>query len=175
VGLVGYGRIGRLVRKRLEGFAVDVLVSDPVLPDDPTVERVELGDLLAGSDVVSLHAPLLATTHGLIGKAELALMRPHAVLVNTARGGLCDEVALLEALRCGRLRAAALDVFEHEPPHSSPLLSLPNVVVSPHNAGLSVQSIEEMTRRATASVIDVLVGRRPEHLANPEVMETRRV
>jgi phosphoglycerate dehydrogenase-like enzyme len=170
VGLVGYGRIGRLVRKRLEGFAVDVLVSDPVPPDDPTVANVELEVLLAASDVVSLHAPLLATTHRLIGAPQLALMRPHAVLVNTARGGLCDEAALVDALEQGRLRAAALDVFEHEPPGASRLLELPNVVVSPHNAGLSVQSIEEMTRRATASVIDVLVGRQPEHLANPEVM-----
>jgi phosphoglycerate dehydrogenase-like enzyme len=171
VGLVGYGRIGRLVRKRLEGFAVDVLVTDPVPPDDPTVAEVSLDELLAASDVVSLHAPLLATTHRLIGAPELARMRPHAVLVNTARGGLCDESALVDALERGRLRAAALDVFEQEPPRSSRLLSLPNVTVSPHNAGLSVQSIEEMTRRATTSVIDVLVGRQPEHLANPEVLE----
>lgn len=170
VGLVGYGRIGRLVRKRLEGFSVEVLVSDPVEPDDRGVTHVDLAELLAGSDVVSIHAPLLPSTRGLIGAAELELMRPHAVLVNTARGGVCDEDALAEALDAGRLRAAALDVFEHEPPRSSRLLELPNVVLSPHNAGLSVQSIEEMTRRATASVIDVLVGRRPEHLANPEVL-----
>jgi phosphoglycerate dehydrogenase-like enzyme len=170
VGLIGYGRIGRLVRKRLEGFAVEVLVTDPVEPDDRGVTRVDLADLLAASDVVSLHAPLLSSTRGLIGAAELALMRPHAVLVNTARGGLCDESALADALEEGRLRAAALDVFDQEPPGSSRLLLLPNVVLSPHNAGLSVQSIEEMTRRATTSVIDVLVGRHPEHLANPEVL-----
>jgi phosphoglycerate dehydrogenase-like enzyme len=170
VGLVGYGRIGRLVRKRLEGFSVEVLVSDPVAPDDPTVTSVSLDELLAASDVVSLHAPLLPATRGLIGAAELARMRPHAVLVNTARGGLCDESALADALAAGRLRAAALDVFEREPPQPARLLELPNVVLSPHNAGLSVQSIEEMTRRATASVIDVLVGRHPEHLANPAVL-----
>jgi phosphoglycerate dehydrogenase-like enzyme len=171
VGLIGYGRIGRLVRKRLEGFSVEVLVSDPVQPDDHNVTSVELAELLAGSDVVSIHAPLLASTRGLIGAPELALMRPHAVLVNTARGGVCDEDALAQALENGQLRAAALDVFEHEPPLSSRLLELSNVVLSPHNAGLSVQSIEEMTRRATASVIDVLVGRNPEHLANPEVLK----
>jgi phosphoglycerate dehydrogenase-like enzyme len=170
VGLVGYGRIGRLVRKRLEGFAVEVLVADPVKPNDPGVTALPLDELLAASDVVSLHAPLLPSTRGLIGAAELALMRPHAVLVNTARGGLCDELALAQALEQGRLRAAALDVFEQEPPRSSRLLALPNVLLSPHNAGLSVQSIEEMTRRATASVIDVLVGRHPEHLANPGVL-----
>jgi phosphoglycerate dehydrogenase-like enzyme len=170
VGLVGYGRIGRLVRKRLEGFAVQILVSDPVEPEDGDVTSVSLDELLAASDVVSLHAPLLPATRGLIGATELARMRPHAVLVNTARGGLCDESALADALEQGRLRAAALDVFEREPPRSTRLLELPNVVLSPHNAGLSVQSIEEMTRRATASVIDVLVGRHPEHLANPEVL-----
>jgi D-3-phosphoglycerate dehydrogenase len=142
-----------------------------VEPDDSGVTRVELDELLVGSDVVSLHAPLLPSTRGLIGAAQLALMRPHAVLVNTARGGLCDESALADALEGGRLRAAALDVFEREPPLESRLLALPNVLLSPHNAGLSVQSIEEMTRRATASVIDVLVGRHPEHLANPEVLK----
>lgn len=171
VGLIGYGRIGRLVRKRLEGFSVEVLITDPVEPTDPGVTSVGLDELLAASDVVSLHAPLQPSTRGLIGAAQFALMRPHAILVNTARGGLCDEEALADALVGGRLRAAALDVFEREPPRSSCLLALPNVLLSPHNAGLSVQSIEEMTRRATTSVIDVLVGRHPEHLANPEVLK----
>lgn len=171
VGLVGFGQIGRTVAVRLGGFAVRVLVSDPIEPRDETVECVSLDALLAASDVVSLHAPLLPTTRRLIGARELALMRPTAVLVNTARGEVVDEQALVDALECGRLRAAALDVFEHEPPRASRLLSLPNVVLSPHNAGLSIPSIEEMTRRATSSVIEVLCGGAPEHLANPQVLE----
>jgi phosphoglycerate dehydrogenase-like enzyme len=170
VGLVGFGQIGRTVAVRLRGFDVRVLVSDPVEPGDAAVESVSLDALLAASDVVSLHAPLLPTTRGLIGARELALMRPTAVLVNTARGGIVDEDALADALERGRLRAAALDVFEHEPPRASRLLALPNVVLSPHNAGLSIPSIEEMTRRATGSVIEVLRGLAPEHLANPQVL-----
>jgi phosphoglycerate dehydrogenase-like enzyme len=170
IGLIGYGRIGRLVRKRLKGFSVEVLVSDPAHQGDDAVPSLGLHELLAASDIVSLHVPLLAGTRHMLGPAELALMRPHSVLVNTARGGIVDEEALADALEEGRLRAAALDVFEREPPHCSRLLKLPNVVLSPHYAGLSEQSIEEMTRRATASVIDVLHDRVPEHLANPDVL-----
>jgi phosphoglycerate dehydrogenase-like enzyme len=170
VGLVGYGRTGRLVAKRLAGFGVRILVNDVVDPSDPSVERVDLGQLLSGSDVVSLHVPLSDSTRGLIGLAELELMRRGAVLVNCARGGIVDESALIKALVRGRLRGAALDVFEEEPPRSPRLSRLANVVLSPHIAGLSEASIAEMTRRATASVIDVLSGRAPGDLANPDVL-----
>ena len=171
VGLIGFGHIGRIVAARLRGFDVRVLVNDPIEPCDPSVEAVELDVLLAASDVVSLHVPLLPTTRGLIGARELALMRPGAILVNTARGGVVDETALVDALERGRLRAAALDVFADEPPVGSRLLRLPNVVLSPHVAGLSIRSVRDMARSATASVIDVLRGLPPAHLANPEVLE----
>jgi phosphoglycerate dehydrogenase-like enzyme len=171
VGLIGYGRIGRLVAERLQGFDVRLLVHDPVEPQDDSVEVVSLDALLRGSDIVSVHAPLLPSTRGLLGPGELSLLRPHAILVNTARGGVVDEAALVTALEGGHIRAAALDVFADEPPRGSRLLELENVVLSPHIAGLSVQSVDEMTRRATQSVIDALAGRRPTHLANPEVLE----
>jgi phosphoglycerate dehydrogenase-like enzyme len=171
VGLVGFGQIGRTVARRLAGFDVRLLASDPIVPRERGVEAVSLDVLLAHSDVVSLHAPLLPSTRRLIGARELALMPAHAILVNTARGGIVDEGALARALERGRLRAAALDVFDEEPPRASRLLSLPNVVLSPHNAGLSIPSIEEMTRRATSSVIEVMRGAVPEHLANPRVLE----
>jgi len=171
VGLVGFGQIGRAVARRLAGFDVRVLVTDPIAPRDRAVEAMDLDALLAQSDIVSLHAPLLPSTRRLIGARELALMRASAVLVNTARGGVVDEDALVHALERGLLRAAALDVFAEEPPRRSRLLALPNVVLSPHNAGLSIPSIEEMTRRATSSVIEVVRGRAPEHLANPQVLE----
>lgn len=171
VGLVGFGQIGRTVARRLAGFDVRVLATDPIVPREPGVEAVSLDALLAQSDVVSLHAPLLPTTRRLIGARELALMRADAVLVNTARGGVVDEQALVAALESGRLRAAALDVFEEEPPRASRLLALANVVLSPHNAGLSIPSIEEMTRRATSSVIDVVLGGVPADLANPQVLD----
>jgi D-3-phosphoglycerate dehydrogenase len=169
VGLVGFGRTGRLVAERLRGFNVRLIATDPLVPRDSAAEMVELATLLRASDIVSLHLPLTPQTQGLIGAAELELMKPDAILVNTARGGVVDEGALAAALAGGRLRAAALDVFADEPPAGSPLLTLPNVTLSPHVAGLSVQSVAEMTRRATASVIDVLAGRMPEYLANPAV------
>lgn len=172
VGLVGYGRIGRLVAERLRGFGARILVTDPAAAPDAGEEDVELAELLAAADVVSLHAPLLPSTRLLIGAAELRRMRPTAILVNTARGAVVDEAALAGALARGELRGAALDVFAHEPPDpSSPLLALPNVVLSPHIAGLSEQSIEQMLSRATASVLDVLAGRTPADLANPEVLD----
>jgi phosphoglycerate dehydrogenase-like enzyme len=170
VGLIGFGHIGRIVAARLRGFDVRVLVNDPIEPREPSVEAVDLDTLLAAADVVSLHVPLLPSTRGLIGARELALMRPGAILVNTARGGVVDEAALVDALQSGRLRAAALDVFADEPPAGSRLLSLPNVVLSPHIAGLSIRSVRDMARSATTSVIDVLHGRPPAHLANPDVL-----
>ena len=172
VGLVGYGRIGRLVAQRLRGFDVRLLACDLRAPEEVDVEHVELAELLATSDVVSLHTPLAPGTRGLIGRDALAAMRPEAVLVNTARGGVVDEEALAEALASGRLRAAALDVFAEEPPLNSPLRELPNVVLSPHNAGLSVQSLAEMSVRATASALDVLAGRVQPDLANPQVLDS---
>lgn len=173
VGLVGYGRIGRLVAERLRGFSANVLYTDPRASASRGSGGIELEELLRRSDVVSLHAPLMPGTRHLIGAPELALMPPHAVLVNTARGSVIDEAALAFALAAGRLRGAGLDVFEHEPPRDSPLLGLPNVVLSAHVGGLSEPSVREMTRRATASVLDVLAGRRPSDLANPDLFEPR--
>lgn len=170
VGLVGYGNIGRLVAQRLGGFGARILVADAADVSANGVEPTSLDALLAAADVVSLHMPLLPSTRNLIGARELALMRPSAILVNTARGGIVCEEALADALAAGRLRAAALDVFADEPPRGSRLLILPNVILSPHNAGLSVESIAEMTARASASVIDVLSGRAPAHVANPAVL-----
>jgi phosphoglycerate dehydrogenase-like enzyme len=174
VGIVGYGRIGRLVAKRLRGFDVEVLVADPAVRSSDGSRVVSLSELLAAANIVSLHVPLSPSTSGLIGREELALMRPDAILVNTARGGVVDEEALLAALLAGELRGAGLDVFAEEPPRSPQLLELSNVVLSPHNAGLSVESVEAMTRRATASVVDVLLNRIPDDLANPEVIESDR-
>jgi phosphoglycerate dehydrogenase-like enzyme len=171
VGLIGYGRTGGLVAERLRGFDARILVSDPLAPADETVELATLAELLAVADVVSLHCPLLPATRGLLGRDELAAMRPDAILVNTARGGLIDEDALADALERGELRGAALDVFADEPPRSRRLLELPSVLLSPHIAGLSDRSVHEMMCRATASVIDVLRGRQPEHLANVDVLE----
>jgi phosphoglycerate dehydrogenase-like enzyme len=168
IGLVGYGAIARLVARRLGGFAVRILATDPAGADG--VERVELDDLLRASHVVSLHAPLTRETAGLMDRRRIALMRPDAVLVNTARGGLIDEAALIDALETCRIRAAGLDVFADEPPVSDRLLRLPNLILTPHVGGVSERSVAEMTRRATAAVLAVLDGGQPEGIVNPATL-----
>jgi D-3-phosphoglycerate dehydrogenase / 2-oxoglutarate reductase len=171
VGLIGYGHIGRLVARRLAGFDVELLVSDPALAESDSTHSVELAELLARCDVVSLHTPLIPATRHLIDQAALQLMRPHAILVNTSRGGVVDEAALIRALNEGVIAGAALDVFETEPPVTSPLFAMSNVVVSPHVGGLSTTSVDVMIRMATASVIDVIEGRVPPGLANRGVLD----
>ncbi len=171
VGLIGYGSIGRLVARRLAGFDVELLVTDPALTESESPRAVELDELLARADVVSLHCPLIPATRNLIDQRALTLMQPHAILVNTSRGGVIDETALIQALGDGVIAGAALDVFEIEPPRDSPLLAMPNVVVSPHVGGLSTKSVDVMIRRATASVIEVLAGRVPDGLANPAILD----
>ncbi len=161
VGIVGYGAIGQQVHRRLAGFGTRVVVCDPLVAAGTGVEPVELDELLAISDVVSLHLPLTAATRGLLDRRRLALLRPHAVLINTARGGLVDEHALAQALEQGKLRAAALDVLAVEPPGATRLRDLSNVVLTPHVAGLSSGSVRTMTRLATDAVLAVLAGREP--------------
>ena len=172
VGLVGHGNIGAAVARRLRGFGVDLLIADPALEQSEKSQTVPLDELLARSDIVSLHLPLVVETRAIIGAAQIASMKRGATLVNTARGGLVDETALEIALRAGHLRAAALDVFATEPPRNRSLLELPNVVVSPHIAGISIDSVERMTQQATQSVIAVLNGRPdPSVVANPSVLD----
>jgi phosphoglycerate dehydrogenase-like enzyme len=170
VGIVGYGRIGRAVARRLTGFKVELRATDPAVTADEGVRIVELDDLLQWADIVTLHLPGQPGRPPVIGRRELALLRPTAVVVNTARGGLIDEDALADALRTGRLRAAGLDVFEEEPPTGSPLVELDNVVLSPHIAGVSVQSVRAMTHHATRAVLDVLHGREPLGVVNPQAL-----
>ena len=137
VGLVGYGAIAQLVAKYLEAFGCRILAFDPYFKDDPTPAVLrDLPTLLRESDVVSLHARLTAETQHLIGAKELAVMKPSAILVNTARSGLVNEAALLQALRERRIMGAALDVFDIEPlPAEHPFLRLDNVTLTPHLAG----------------------------------------
>ncbi len=171
VGLLGLGRIGRRVAARLQGFDVELLVHDPALPGGASETSVALDELLQRSDVVSIHCPLTGSTRHLVDDRALRLMRPEAILVNTARGEVVDERALVDALRSGRLAGAGIDAFAIEPPAGSPLLELPNVVLSPHNGGLSNVSIDEMTRRATRSVVEVANGGVATDLLNPRALD----
>jgi len=136
LGLVGFGRIGREVATRARAFGMEVAAHDPLLAIWPAgfewAKRGTLDDLLAGSDVLSLHLPLTRETRGLIGPAELARMKDSALLVNAARGGVVDEAALHAGLVAGRPRGALLDVFATEPATGNPLLELPNVLATPH-------------------------------------------
>ncbi|MCS6878888.1 MAG: antibiotic biosynthesis monooxygenase [Geminicoccaceae bacterium] len=180
VGIVGFGRIGRALAKRCQGFAMEVLVSDPYV-DAEAVARlghsvVPLDELFARADFVSLHAPLTPETRRLVDARRLSLMKPSAFLINTARGGLVDEAALVEALRAGRIAGAGLDVMAVEPlPLDSPLRTLPNVVLTPHAAGASTWAIETMAARTVANVLAVLRGQDPGGglVLNPEVLERR--
>jgi phosphoglycerate dehydrogenase-like enzyme len=159
VGIIGYGGIGRQVAARLSGFGCTLLVHDPALsPGDP-IRSMPLDDLLARSDIVTLHCPLLPETRGLINARTLAVMPAGSLLVNASRGPVVDEAALVTALSSGHLGGAALDVLEHEPPDpASPLLTFPNVIVSPHNAGLSTISAFDMSRACARAVLTVLDG-----------------
>ena len=177
VGLVGYGAIGRIVARVLGAFGSRVLVYDPYAANlaggGPEVERCDdLTELLRRSDLVSLHARLTEQTAGMIGRAELRTMKPGAILVNTARGGLLDYDALADALDDGALRAAALDVYPIEPlPADHRLRRTPNVVLAPHLAGASVQVAIRAARICASEVARWVEGELPEHCANPDVLE----
>jgi glyoxylate reductase len=170
LGLVGLGPIGRAMARRAAGFGMRVLGWSRTRREVPGVAWAELPELLASADFVSLHLALVPETRRLIGRAELAAMRPGAILVNTARGGLVDESALVEALRAGPLAAAALDVFEVEPlPDQSPLRRLENVVLTPHVGSASLATRARMAELAVENLLAGLAGRRLPHCANPEV------
>ncbi|MBB1627231.1 hydroxyacid dehydrogenase [Achromobacter sp. UMC71] len=174
LGLVGLGQIGTRVAQIAHGFGLRVLAHDPLLDDDTIRSRgaqpATLADLLAQSDIVSLHCPLDASTRGLFDARAFAAMKAGAVFVSTARGGIHDEDALLDALRGGHLRGAGLDVWQHEPPpHDAPLLALPNVVATFHTAGVTHEARRNVARSSANQLLAMLRGERPPQLINPEV------
>ncbi len=174
IGLVGIGKIGTSVARIAQGFGLHVIAHDPLL-DAATIrargaEPVGLDELLSQSDIVSLHCPLDATTRGLFGAAAFAAMKPGAVFISTARGGIHDESALHDALRGGHLRGAGLDVWEQEPPdRSAPLLALDNVVTTFHTAGVTHEARRSVARSSATQLAAMLRGERPPQLVNPEV------
>lgn len=182
IGLVGCGRIGTLVARICNyGFNMQVLVCDPGLSAEQVAQRGgqkldSLDELLKASDVVSLHLPATPQTRHLIGERELKLMKNTAILVNTARGTLVDQTALRKALVENWIEAAALDVFENEPPlPDDPILSAPNLVLSPHTAASTIEVEEKMSRLSAQIVFDVLENSEPASLINKEVWSRRRV
>jgi D-3-phosphoglycerate dehydrogenase len=166
LGLVGFGNIPRALAPKAKVFGLRVLAYDPFVAPDVFAslgaEEVALDELLASSDFVSVHAPLTPQTRGLIGAGAIAKMKPNALLINTARGPLIDEKALIAALDSGRIGGAALDVLETEPPpQNSPLIGRPNVVLTPHTAFYSVEALEELQAKCATDVARVLSGQAP--------------
>ncbi len=168
VGLVGYGQVGRLVAHYLEAFGSRILAFDPYFRGNPgPAALVGLPDLMKESDVVSLHARLTAETQDLIGAPELAMMKPTAILVNTARSGLVDEKALVEALRQRKIMGAALDVFDEEPlTLGSPLLELDNVTITPHLAGSTIDAFSGSPKLLSGHLTRMLHGEGPLPIVN---------
>lgn len=161
LGLVGFGRIGRLVAERGRAFGMTVMVSDPVVSEaelrQAGVTPATFDRIVRESDVISLHCPLTETTRHLINEATLRLMKPTAILVNTSRGGLVDLEAVVGALQSGVIAGAALDVFEQEPlPANHKFLKLPNAIATSHVAWYSSASIQELQRRAALLAVELL-------------------
>lgn len=170
VGLLGFGAVGRAVARRLVGgFGCTVLVHDPHVTDSDGLERVGVDELFERSNAVSLHAPLTADTRGVVDARRLLALGSDGVLVNTARAGLVDTDALVSALQVGTIRAAAIDVHDTEPlPREHPLLSLDNVVLTPHIAGAGSDVPRHHGAMVVADVTAFTEGRRPARLVNPE-------
>ena len=174
LGLVGFGRIGQLVAQKLSGYKMRVLVYDaflnPKVIENHGAQATELDELLAQSDIVSLNCPLTPDTHHLIGEPALRRMKSTAILINTARGNIVDETALVTALREHWIMAAGLDVVETEPPGKDhPLLQLDNVVITPHIGGCSDQSVQHCWELSVEAAIDLKNGYWPRSVVNGDV------
>lgn len=170
LGIIGFGAIGEAVGVRAAALGMKVLyfdVADRNRPDGIGIRCRTMEALLENSDFVSVHVPLTSKTAGLINQSALQFMKPSAVLINTARGAIVDEVALVEALRAGSIAGAALDVLQNEPPATNdPLLALPNVIVTPHCASHSDNSLKELRRRAIEEVLRALRNEPLRHIVN---------
>jgi len=174
LGLVGFGHIAQAVARKMSGFEMRILVYDPYVAADTlmsySAKAIELDQLLTQSDFVSLHCPLTKETYHLISERELRLMKPNAILINTSRGAVVDEPALLNALSESWIGAAGLDVVDPEPPEpDNPLFQLENVVVTPHIGGYSNYSMQRAWQLSLEAAIDLSQGRWPRSVVNPAV------
>ena len=176
VGIIGLGVVGSKVATKLSCLGMRVLATDPYVSHDREnsvhAKLTDLKTLLNQSDVVSVHAQVTDVNKHMIGRSELALMKPTAYFVNTARGVLVDEKALYEALRDGKIAGAAMDVFEAEPPITSPFLTLDNVILTPHIASWTTDALRKEATIAVEEARRILLGIRPMNLVNPEVLSS---
>jgi glyoxylate reductase len=176
LGIVGFGRIGRAVARRASGFQMKVIYTDAMrAPADVekalNAEFRDMNSLLAESDFISLHVPLLPETRGLFDAPKFYRMKPTAFLINTSRGAVVDEAALVAALEGGKIAGAGLDVYENEP-FIHPGLKRTNVVLAPHIASASLETRTKMACIAAENVVAFFTGQRPPNMLNPEVLKT---
>ncbi|GGF93069.1 C-terminal binding protein [Paenibacillus abyssi] len=174
LGLVGFGKIPQNLCLKAQALGLKVVAYDPFMSEELAaeynVEPVDLDTLCQMSDYISVHAPLMKSTEGLIGEGEFSRMKPEAVIINTSRGPVIDEKALIHALQTSQIAGAALDVLEQEPiAGDNPLLGMEQVILSPHAAWYSEESEQELKRKVAQNIVDVLSGRYPAYLANPAV------
>jgi len=171
LGIIGLGRIGKAVARRAAGFNMRILAHTPhPSPESKDIEFVSLEKLLTESDFVSLHAALTPATRGMIGEAQLRQMKRTAYLINTSRGALLDESALIRALQENWLAGAALDVFTTEPlPADSALRSAPNLLLSPHQSSYARGTGERVSLTAAQAIVDLMNGKKPQNVLNPDV------
>ena len=168
IGIIGYGRIGRRVGELAAAFGMRLLAYDPFAPPPAEVACSDLDELVAASDVLTLHVPLTAENHHMVNGEFLGRAKPGAVLINCGRGGLLDLDAALAALESGQLSGVGLDVFEPEPPAHHPIFDHPGVTLTPHMMGLTRRGTELTFADAAQGVVDVLAGRNPAAVANPD-------
>ena len=177
LGLIGLGAIGRCVALRAKGFQMKIVAYDPFWPtafaDEQGIEQVDLEELLKVSDIVSIHVPLIAETKWMIDEKSLTLMKPSAILVNAARGGIVNETDLYQALKNKVIAGAGLDVFENEPPTNSVLLDLDNVVLTPHTAAFTFEGMNNMSLGVVEQLIAYYHGNKPVHIVNPEAWDAQ--
>jgi D-3-phosphoglycerate dehydrogenase len=178
LGLIGLGSIGRCVALRAQGFQMKVVAHDPYWPVEfaaqHEISKMEIDELLQIADIVSIHAPLTPENKGLIDKRALNLMKPSAILINAARGGIVDEIALCEALKNRVIAGAGIDVFEHEPPTDSPLLELDNVILTPHTAAFTFEGMNNMSIGVAEQLVEYHSGNKPRFTVNPEVWDRQK-
>ena len=179
LGLVGFGRMPQLVAPKAKAFGIKVVTHDPYVSESVTsangVEQMDFAGLLKISDYVSIHTPLVAETHHLFNADVFSQMKPTAYLINTARGPIVDEAALVRALDAKQLAGAALDVLATEPPSASPLFGRNNLILTPHMSFYSEESLIELQTRAAEEVVRVLTGQMPRDPVNPEVLKLGRM
>lgn len=178
LGVIGLGRIGTMVAKKASSFEINILYNkrepDPEAEKELGIKFSSLDDLLASSDFISLHVPLTEETRHMINESTLSKLKKGSFIINTARGPIIDEVALVEALRSGHLQGAALDVFDNEPNVNPELIGMENVVLTPHIASATLEARDKMAELAVSAILDTNNNQMPQNIINKEIWDNRR-